>query len=199
MGLPINGQLRWQPLTQWSRAARPGPVLCDWLLDKGSLTARLVARSQGYFHVEVLRQAIARPALSEWRCLGMDRSHLALIREVVLCGYGRPWVFARSVLPLSSLTGPLRHLRKQDARPLGAFLFSQPHLRRSAIAVSRLSRHHAYLPAHWIGDSLLWGRRSVFYLEHRPLLVSEVFLDAFVDTLASSAAEPADSIDDPAQ
>lgn len=185
MGLSINGQVTWQPLARWPRAQRPEAVLCDWLLDKGSLTARLVARSHGHFHVEVLRQQIARPALSEWRCLNMGRSGLALIREVVLCGHQQPWVFARSVLPLTSLTGSLRHLRKQDARPLGAFLFSQPHLQRSAIAVSRLKRHHGYVPEPLTSDKPLWGRRSVFYLENKPLLVSEVFLDAFVDTLAS--------------
>ncbi|MGM8225426.1 chorismate--pyruvate lyase family protein [Cellvibrio sp. ARAG 10.3] len=185
MGLSINGRVTWQPLAQWPKAQRPEAALCEWLLDKGSLTARLVARSHDHFHVEVLRQQIARPALSEWRCLNMDRSELALIREVVLCGHQQPWVFARSVLPLTSLTGSLRHLRKQDARPLGAFLFSQPHLQRSAIAVSRLKRHHGYVPEPLTSDKPLWGRRSVFYLEDKPLLVSEVFLDAFVDTLAS--------------
>lgn len=191
MAVSINARLRWQPLAQWPKAQRPGPALCNWLSDKGSLTARLIARSHGHFHVQVLRQQIARPVMSEWRCLGMDRSALALIREVVLCGYNQPWVYARSVLPLSSLTGPLRHLRKQDTRPLGAFLFSQPHLRRSAIAVSRLTRHQACVPSHLIGDTPLWGRRSVFYLHDRPLLVSEIFLDAFVDTLISPATEDA--------
>ena len=189
MALSIYGRspVNWQPLAQWPRGQRPAAALCNWLLDTGSLTARLVARSRGHFHVEVLRQQIARPALSEWRCLNMDRHGLALIREVVLCGHSRPWVFARSVLPLTSLTGTLRHLRKQDASPLGAFLFSQPHLQRSAIAVSRISRHHGYVPTQLINDTPLWGRRSVFYLEDKPLLVSEVFLDAFVGTLASPA------------
>jgi chorismate--pyruvate lyase len=55
-------------------------------------------------------------------------------------------------------------------------------LRRGAIAVSRISRHHAYVPTRFQQEPL-WGRRSVFYLEDKPLLVSEVFLDAFVATL----------------
>lgn len=176
--------LRWQPLWRVPQQRRhPIPVLWRWLEDKGSLTARLIAQSQGHFKVRVLRQLLARPSLSEQRCLGMARHELALVREVVLMGRDQPWVFARSVLPLRSLTGNLRHLRKQDTRPLGAFLFSQPKLCRSEIAVSQISRHHDYVPASLQGDKILWGRRSVFYVEAKPLLVSEVFLDTFVTSL----------------
>ncbi len=155
----------------------------DWLLDSGSLTARLIAQSSGQFKVQLVRQMMGLPRLNECLALGMKRPALALIREVALCGNREPWVFARSILPLNSLTGRLRHLRKQGTRPLGAFLFSQPQLTRSAIAVARISRDHAYVPDNLVGDQLLWGRRSVFYLQQKPLLVSEVFLPAFAAQL----------------
>ena len=170
----------WKPLRQLARQQRPQAVLQDWLADNGSLTARLVSLSQGQFAVKVLRQALGIPSLNERQALGMSRPQQALIREVILCGKGTPWVFARSILPLSSLTGSLRHLRQQGSRPLGAFLFSQPHLVRSAIAVARISRDHAYMPAELCGMGHLWGRRSVFYLHAKPLLVSEVFLPDFI-------------------
>ncbi len=156
----------------------------DWLDDSGSLTARLIAKSSGKFQVQVVRQIIGLPGLNERQALGMKRPALALIREVILFGNDEPWVFARSLLPLASLTGALRHLRKQNNRPLGAFLFSQPQLTRSAIAVARISRDHAYVPKDLIGSHMLWGRRSVFYLQQKPLLVSEVFLPAFALRLA---------------
>jgi chorismate--pyruvate lyase len=73
----------------------------------------------------------------------------------------------------------LRHLRKQDTRPLGAFLFSKPNLQRSSIAVAQISDNHAYVPARLSQGQNLWGRRSVFYLDAKPLLVSEVFLPGF--------------------
>lgn len=175
--------LRWQPLAQLPSQHRPKPGLRRWIEDKGSLTAKLVAMSHGSFKVQVVRQLAARPSLSEQRCLGLRGRELALVREVVLLGNNQPWVFARSVLPLSSLTGRLRHLRKQDARPLGAFLFSQPRLQRSVITASRISRQHGYLPINLCRENPLWGRRSVFYLDGKPLLVSEVFLDAFTRQL----------------
>ncbi len=169
----------WQPLRSIASHQRPSQALRSWLDDRGSLTARLIAQSDGDFAVQVMRQTIGRPTLNERQVLGMKQPALALIREVILLGRNQPWVFARSILPLTSLTGSLRHLRKQNNRPLGAFLFSQPQLQRSVIAVTRISRDHAYVPNDLAGNRPLWGRRSVFYLHQKPLLVSEVFLPAF--------------------
>ncbi len=149
------------------------------MLDAGSLTAKLIKLSHGKFRVQVLQQVHLRASKSEALALGIDFGSLCLIREVILRGEEQPWVFARSVLPLSSLTGPIRHLRKQRNRPLGAFLFSQPHLKRSPIALSFISRHHAYVPDELLNDAAVWGRRSIFWLHDKPLLVSEVFLPDF--------------------
>lgn len=185
----LSSPLSWQPLGRIARHQRPNPALQNWLTDSGSLTARLIAASHGLFEVQVVRQLIGVPRLDERRVLGMKRPALALIREVILCGCDEPWVFARSLLPLASLTGRLRHLRKQGNRPLGAFLFSQPQLTRSAIAVAQISRDHGYVPDALAGAAPLWGRRSVFslqahHLQQKPLLVSEVFLPAFDARLA---------------
>lgn len=187
-GLPkavryLSPSLTWQPLRLIARNQRPSLAMQSWLRDSGSLTARLIAYSGGQFKVQVVRQIIGLPNHNECQALGMKQPALALIREVILCGKGAPWVFARSILPLASLTGSLRHLRKQNTRPLGAYLFRQPELIRSAIAVTQISRDHAYVPTALMGNDLLWGRRSVFYLQQKPLLVSEVFLPAFTAQL----------------
>lgn len=163
----------------------PGTKLHPWLLDKGSLTAKLILLSQGEFRVKVLRQVHARASRSEAAALGIAPHQLCLVREVILLGHHQPWVFARSVLPLTSLTGKLRHLRKQGSRPLGAFLFSQPKLTRSPISLSLIYRHHQYVPAVLLDDAPVWGRRSIFYVESKPLLVSEVFLPGFPGGMAN--------------
>lgn len=189
---PVTGRYvgaQWQPVTRVPRQHRPSPALQGWLLDEGSLTARLIALSHGDFYVEVLRQKIMRPGVSERRCLKMKRHELALVREVILHGDHQPWIFARSVLPLSSLTGRLRHLRKQGTQPLGAFLFNQTDLVRSEIAVRCLGPEHVYVPAPLCGELPLWGRRSVFYLDQKPLLVSEVFLSDLIARIESTQNE----------
>lgn len=180
--------LLWRPLALWPRAIRPSLALQHWLTDPGSLTARLIAKSNGQFRVEIVRQFIGRANRNECQALGIHTCHRVLIREVILKGHNQPWVFARSLLPLSSLSGELRHLRKQRNRPLGAFLFSQSHLVRSPIALAAIQRNHCYVPAALAGPELLWGRRSVFSLDGKPLLVSEVFLPDFVASLTLEQA-----------
>lgn len=175
--LPPRREPRWSPVP--SQSHKPSMALAPWLWDAGSLTAKLIRHSHGQFRVQVLRQVRARASCGEVRALGIKPYHIALIREVVLMGRGQPWVFARSVLPLSSLTGRLRRLRHQGSKPLGAFLFSQPQLKRSPIALSRISRHHAYVPERLMNAEPVWGRRSIFYIDQKPLLVSEVFLSGF--------------------
>jgi len=148
------------------------------LLDKGSLTARLQAKSTGHFRVQLLRQVWHTASLSEARLLGIAPRARVLVREVILRGNDQPWVFARSIFPQSSLQGSLRRMGKFDSRPLGAFLFSQAGMRRGPMQVSCFS-----LSTNTCADEAVWGRRSVFYIDNKPLLVSEIFLPEFVASL----------------
>lgn len=166
----------WRPANK--AQALPGP-LRGWLLDPGSLTAKLRQLSGGHLSVQILRQAWGRPQLSEARELGVPTSRRCLIREVVLRGPAdEAWVFARSLFPASSLTGELRHLRQLDNRPLGGYLFSHPDLGRSPMAIAELASP-SVVPAKLQKGQTLWGRRSVFTLKGKPLLVSEIFLPTF--------------------
>lgn len=170
---------RWQTLTTLPADHRPPAFLRSWLLNDTSLTARLIAFSEGAFDVEILRQKHGIPTREEQQALNMPRPAQALIREVILRGHRQPWVFARSVLPLSSLTGRLRRLRKQDRQPLGKFLFKHPDLERSPVVIAAFAPGDGYLPTDLQSPGCLWGRRSIFRLDGKPLLISEVFLDAF--------------------
>jgi len=138
-----------------------------WVLDKGSLTKRLINASQGDFAVRVVFQGWAYPSLDEAEALGIPCRRKALIREVELLCFGEPWVQARSVIPNSTLTGQERQLRYLGNRPLGAFLFKSRTMRRKAIEVAALNAQ---------GNIPVYGRRSVFLLHEKPLLVSELFL-----------------------
>lgn len=148
------------------------------LLDEGSLTARLVAASGGNFAVRVQRQCWLRPLAGEREALELRPGAHALVREVTLECHGKPWVFARSVLPAASLTGELRHLRRFGARSLGALLFADPRLVRGDFALALIGPEDALVPQALRAAHALWARRSVFELRGRPLLVQEVFLPA---------------------
>jgi len=172
----------WQSCERLRRSALPVQWR-DWLLDHSSLTRRLQRNCPGSFRVEVLGQRMARPMLSEARALGRPPHEIALVRQVRLfCGQ-TPWVFARTVVPLPSLRSGLRRLAVLGSTPLGEVLFADPNMYRSPIEVARIhSRHrlHAMIDPSAQTAAAYWGRRSVFYLQNNPLLVSEFFLPALL-------------------
>lgn len=146
----------------------------------GSLTAALKHLSRGDFRVRVLSQGWQQPRLEERRTLELRDRGRALVREVLLYGRGRPWVYARSVLPMRSLQGKSRYLRSLDSRPLGELLFNEPDIRRGPILLNHQRRNPRCRLNELVGeDDNAWGRRSTFWLRGKPLLVSETFLSAF--------------------
>ena len=150
-----------------------------WLGDPDSLTARLRCKSGNRFSVQILKQAWALPHVTERRLLGMANREWALVREVLLCGAGEPWVFARSVMPARSLQGDLTRLRKLDRQPLGHLLFNYPLMQRSSYQFCRMAA--GALRPEVVADrgANLWGRRSRFDLAGRSIMVSEIFLPTF--------------------
>lgn len=118
--------------------------------------------------------------LNEAKTLNMRVSSRALVREVHLLCDGKPWVFARTVIPPHTLKGKLRRLAKLGKKPLGAVLFADKSMHRAEMEIAciepgqqlyQLATHHLQQPVQPI-----WGRRSVFYLNKHPLMVSEIFL-----------------------
>ncbi len=189
-----SAEARWRPLSQlrW-RNPPAGPR--GWLADDSSLTRRLQAACGQGFRVRVLYQGWGRAASGEARLLRMRRGEAAMLREVELCCGDAVWVFARTVIPARSLRGSLRRLARLGNRPLGAVLFSHPAMRRGPTQMTHLLPRHGLFQA--ATGSLtrrpaeLWGRRSLFFLSGRPLLVSEIFLPALVSVRRYAADEPA--------
>lgn len=168
----------WRELHRYTNAEL-SPHIRPWLLDPGSLTARLIKASGGDFRVKVLQQSWQRPRFSERQLLRLPDRERAIVREVELVCCGEPWVFARSVIPASSLQGRLRHLRKFKNSALGAMLFSDPGMHRAPYELAAIEGCAQAIPPALRTDETLWGRRSCFYLSGLPLMVSEIFLPAF--------------------
>lgn len=172
----------WLSCERLRRSALPGQWR-DWLLDHSSLTRRLQRNCHGDFRVEVLGQRMTRPMLSEARALGRPPHEIALVRQVRLICDQTPWVFARTVVPLPSLRSGLRRLAVLGNKPLGEVLFADPGMYRSPIEVARIHPHHRLhrmITPTGQPAAAHWGRRSVFYLQGNPLLVSEFFLPALM-------------------
>ncbi len=138
----------------------------EWLLDSGSLTQNLKNLAPNRFSVKVLHTGFGRASLSEAHTLDIPFREQIYIREVALCIDNAPQIFARSVIPRSTLTGSERQLLFLRDKPLGEFLFKHKHMSRGKIEVK-----HGL-----INDRSSWARRSIFNVNHKPLLVSEFFL-----------------------
>ena len=123
------------------------------------------------------------PRLDESQALSMRPREMAVIRQVLLLCGRQPWVYARTVIPVSSLRGKLQQLTALGTRPLGGVLFADPGMRRGMVELAEILPGQAIFTAatgyaqHQ--PASIWGRRSVFWLSAKPLLVSEVFLPDF--------------------
>lgn len=154
--------------------------MLDWLLDPTSLTQRLKQTCQGQFRVIPVSQQRQRPQLNEAQALGVSPHEFCFIREVHLLCDETPWVFARTVIPFETLTGPRRRLSRLKNKPLGAVLFADASMQRSDIQIARICSGQLLFDTATAPLSRkpaeIWGRRSAFFLDSKPLLVSEIFL-----------------------
>jgi chorismate lyase len=155
--------------------------LQSWLIDAGSLTARLQNRYR-HFSVKPVVVAFAKPNQDEIALLDLPAHKTALIREVLLLGEHHAVVFAHSVLPRASLRGAWHGLGRLGHQPLGGALFANPKVKRTLLTYKKLSSNHElYLQALKyleVKPPYLWARRSTFNLNCAKILVTEVFLPA---------------------
>ena len=159
-----------------------------WLRDPASLTRRVTDACPGKFRVEVKFQGWAGALNSETRLLQLGLREACLVREVELLCNDEPQVFARTLMPVSSLRGAARQLSHLRNKPLGKVLFANPHTRRKTVQIARI------LPQHKLFHSAvshleempeeLWGRRTLFLYVGKPILVNEIFLPTLVNRVS---------------
>lgn len=172
---------------RWLSAPLTSGAYQHWLTDKGSLTSRLqaLAKAQSQaFSVKPKSLVNTKPSHDEAQLMQISSRQHILQREVGLYCGERCVVFAHSILPHSSLRGEWRVLGSLGARPLGAVLFADPRVKRTALSYKKLSPSHPLFLKATIGlkntPKTLWARRSVFSLKAAKILVTEVFLPALI-------------------
>jgi chorismate--pyruvate lyase len=149
------------------------------LSDRGSLTRRLKARCSR-FEVRPVATGYARAYPDEHRSLHLRSGSTHYLRDVVLLCNGQDVVYAHSVVPCPGLRGGWNRITRLGTRPLGEALFNDPRVRRKTLSYHKLDArdplYRAVSRALVVDTRTLWARRSVFCLNGRPLMVSEVFL-----------------------
>jgi chorismate lyase len=177
----LNKEPLWQENRIGTRHTLPEAVQ-SWTYEFGSLTKRLRAVYGDSVAVKVLFQYWRVPFLTERRLLRLPEQRLCLTREVLLYVDNTPLILARTIIPTATIKFAQRSLTRLGTRPLGEVIFSYPHLERVAMDVTLIQ------PNIWTDYALqltgiqssLPGRRTVYAIEHKPLLVSEFFLPSIL-------------------
>lgn len=182
MSLPANQAASWQLASSISRHIIP-KRLRDFILDPGSTTSRMQQEYAAQTKVEWLKQNWCVPHYQEAQQLHIPTYQQALIRETYLSCQGKTWMYARAVFPQKLFTGNTQHLQQQlDCRPLGKLLFSDSTMQRSEFELALLQPWH--LEYQWALQrykvyEALWARRSIFRLQQKPLLLTEIIFPDF--------------------
>ncbi|OOF36989.1 chorismate--pyruvate lyase family protein [Rodentibacter heidelbergensis] len=139
------------------------PSIQSWLFDKQSLSLKLKGlcerfevkvRSEKWIKKRFENEAMLLPADDYW------------CREVLLLGDGQAWVQARTLIP-KALLDYHQELFNLANKPIGEWLFQQ--------ATNRQIIQWAQDP-----QSGLYARRSLFFIQKMPLLISELFLERYL-------------------
>ena len=127
------------------------------------------------FSVRVISQQWQKLNAEEASAMSLKHVRSALVRQVLLCCGDQPLVYARTVIPATTIQGAQRRYANMGSRPLGAMLFADRTMRREEVQVAILPASHE-VNQFSKADEPVWGRRSVFRVAGKPLLVSEFFL-----------------------
>lgn len=168
----------------------PPVALMAWLIHPGSFMRRLKAHGIAQAKVQIVHQGWQYPSRDERKCLLLGERRYAWVREVLIRSHERVWMFARTVIPASTLTGAEQRLKHLKGRALGSVLFKNPGVWRSDFDWVCLEAKHLafkqlehYVP---LAADAVWGRRSQFYLHDKPLLLEEFFLPDLEKMIVSS-------------
>ena len=173
----FNCEPLWLENRQGLRHKLPNNVQ-SWTYESGSLTQRLRNFYGDAVAVKVLLQRWHKPFLSERCLLKLPEHQYCLTREVLLHANGKPLILARTIIPASTIKVVKSNLSHLGNRPLGEIIFSYPKLERIAMDVTLID------PSTWMQSALaeagidqpVWGRRTVYAIAHKQMLVSEFFL-----------------------
>jgi chorismate--pyruvate lyase len=167
----------WIENRQGIRRTLPEPVQ-SWTYEPGSLTQRLRSYYGNSIAVKILFHQWHTPFLSERRLLNLPENKYSLTREVLLHADGKPLIMARTIIPAKTIKVARSNLSHLGSRPLGEVIFSYPKLERMKMDVTLI--HQSIWTQAAIDEAKIhqpiWGRRTVYAIRHRQMLVSEFFL-----------------------
>ena len=135
----------------------------SWLLEQGPITKRI--KSIAEFRLELIQDELSDATDDEILFLKIASEEIR-IREVILYGNENPIVFARTIIPNTTIEKGLKELGKIGNKPLGDILFEKDIFSKEDIVFASFKDK----------ESLFWGRKIKYTVKDQPFSVMEVFL-----------------------
>lgn len=155
-----------------------------WLSRPGMLTKGL--RQLGQVNIRILNESASPISEEESLALNCHYPQLIWVREIIMDIDNIPCVWARSITPIKSSHSVWRGVRHLNTRPLAEILYDDPRITRSHFAITTIQAPSILYRSlqHFFPESVIqqnYARRSIFYKNNEPLMVTECFLPAFWD------------------
>lgn len=167
--LQNNKEPTWQYYRCLSKLQFPSNM--NWLLNPNSTTQQMRRISDNY---KVLKLQQGWDMMSKTESLALKSCHgrlQGIVREVEIYCDEQIWMYGRTVIPKTTLTGKERRLLALGNQSIGEILFADPTLVRSEFEVAKIKYQ----------DEDFWGRRSFFFVSGKPLLMTEIFMPAMMN------------------
>jgi len=144
--------------------SKVGASIFSWLSESGPITNRIKLSQK--FELELLNDEIDEISKEEKLFLN-SVSETFRVRRVILLGNNTPVVYAKSVIPSSTIENGLSSLGKIGNAPLGDILFTPGVFTKlEMVCASFLSKE----------KNVYWGRKIKYSVNSEPISVMEVFL-----------------------
>ena len=135
----------------------------SWLLEKGPITKRI--KSVKKFRLELIQDEISEVDKVEKAFIN-SKSRKIRVREVVLYGNTKPMVFARTIIPNTTIEKGFAELGTLGKSPLGDILFKKDIFTKDNVVYASFKYK----------KKIFWGRKTKYTVKNLPFSVMEVFL-----------------------
>ena len=164
----------------------------QWLFRPGALTGGL--RQLGIVEIRILKECIQSLPYDEAGTCRQFISSPVWVREIIMSINGIPAVAARSLTPLKASHGVWQGIRKLRTRPLADILYTDRAITRSNFECGLVKRTMPIYNTlaqvlHPVPAKPTLARRSTFWKNRQPLLVTECFLPAFWNEIIPAASQ----------
>ncbi len=135
----------------------------SWLLEKGPITKRI--KSVKNFRLELIQDEVSDVEKVEKDFLN-SHSRKIRVREVVLYGNSEPMVFARTIIPNTTIEKGFAELGTLGKSPLGDILFKKDIFTKENVSYASFEYK----------KKVFWGRKTKYTVKNLPFSVMDVFL-----------------------